>query len=173
MRMRSRLAASAGVAVVISVFSLGPVTAASAAPNPANRLGAASGNSIRNAGDWSSTGGCVPTTWAAFGSDTAFNAWAFDTYSAVIRNDGTYNENGTFTAYCDPFTGSTVGTPGTPFSTPVEGTLHGSIRYSSDGAMIGGTLTYAVHSQGWVFTESFSSNGGYSQSENKILHGGR
>lgn len=174
MAMRSRLVASAVGAALITAVSLGTATVASAAPNPANQPGAASGKSVRNAGDWSANGGCVPTNWAAFGDPGfSFNAWAFDTYSAVVHNDGTYTENGTFTAYCDPLTGSNSGTPGQVFATPVEGTLHGTIQYSSSGAMIGGTLTYAVNSQGWVFTETYTASGGYSQSENQPLQSGR
>ncbi len=169
MAMRSRLAASAAVAALIGAVSLGSATAASAAPSPATRMGAASGNSVRNAGDWSATGGCVATTWAVFGyPNTKFNAWAFDTYSAVVHTDNTYTENGTFTAYCDPISGK----PGAVFPTPVEGTLHGIIQYSPTGAMIGGTLTYVVHSQDWVFTETYTGSG-YSQTENQPLHTGR
>ncbi len=135
-------------------------------------MGAASGSSVRNAGDWSAYGGCVPTSWAAFGITYSFNTWAFDTYSVVAEGTTTFMENGTFTAYCDPFTGTLSGTPGAVFATPVEGTLHGTIQYNSSGAMIGGTLTYMVPSQGWSMTETVT-NGAYSQTESGTLVSGR
>lgn len=168
MRIRSGIAASAVAATFVTGISLGSATAASATPNPVDRPAAASGSSVRNAGDWA-TAGCVPTNWAAFGyPNTVFDAWAFDTYSAVVHNDNTYTENGTFTAYCDPETG----TPASVFAVPVEGTLHGFINYDANGAMIGGTITYQVHSQGWVFTETYVGNV-YSQNENQTLESGR
>ncbi len=156
--IRRALAITAGAAALTAVPA-----AAFAAPTTspgAKATGNSGGTIFRDVGDWA-THGCV-SEW--FGGTDYINAWAVDNYTAepVSPGSSTYTEAGTFNASCDPMQG------GMAFPDPVSGTFHGQITYASDGSMVGGTLTYRVGAQHWVFTESVV-NGVYTENESQPL----
>ncbi|NNN09291.1 MAG: hypothetical protein HKL85_08875 [Acidimicrobiaceae bacterium] len=138
--MRIRKLAAAAMTVV--VVSFGGVTVASASAN------ATSVRSVQ-VGDWA-TYGCISAPWEG---TTYINAWALDNVTSTVHfNQGFATEGGTFTAYCDPNTGTGFIGATSPIA---NGAFHG--KMDPTGANMWGNLTY-YGTNGWVFTEQWNFN---------------